>query len=164
MRTGVHLCLRRSGWRNRQDGKRISSYFRNPKAILAKVRGRQRLQEALDPVIKQMVAERSSCCAGKNWFSSMIPSLHQSLQHQASQLEERLKEAVAALNETLTSGVPAEEWHMSFNYKCSNSYTNNSIHVENVCICSSQKAPDRQGHTGSLFCPNNLKQREYSNI
>ncbi|MNC76072.1 hypothetical protein D3C75_1277220 [compost metagenome] len=37
--------------------------------------------------------------------------LQQSLQYQARQLEERLQEAVNALNETLTSGILADEWN-----------------------------------------------------
>ncbi|MCM3207795.1 dynamin family protein [Paenibacillus illinoisensis] len=92
-----------SGW------KTYLSYFRNPKQFF-EGEGRQRLQEALDPVIKQMVAGALPA-AQEKLVQFYDAQLHQSLQHQASQLEDRLKEAVAALNETLTSGVPAEEWH-----------------------------------------------------
>ncbi|MGF9699219.1 dynamin family protein [Paenibacillus sp. MABNR03] len=92
-----------SGW------KTYLGYFRNPKQFF-EGDGRQRLQEALDPVIKQMVAGALPA-AQEKLVQFYEAQLHQSLKHQSSQLEDRLKEAVAALNETLTSGVPAEEWH-----------------------------------------------------
>ncbi|NEU62066.1 dynamin family protein [Paenibacillus sp. ALJ109b] len=91
-----------SGW------KAYLSYFRNPKQFF-EGDGRQRLQEALDPVIKQMVIDVLPAAENKlvQFYDNQ---LGQSLQHQSRQLEERLEEAVSALHETMTSGIPAEEW------------------------------------------------------
>ncbi|WP_174532167.1 dynamin family protein, partial [Paenibacillus pabuli] len=91
-----------SGW------KAYSSYFRNPKQFF-EGDGRQRLQEALDPVIKQMVIDVLPAAENK-LIQFYDNQLGQSLQHHSRQLEERLEEAVGALHETLTSGIPAEEW------------------------------------------------------
>lgn len=91
-----------SGW------KAYLSYFRNPKQFF-EGDGRQRLQEALDPVIKQMVIDVLPAAENKlvQFYDN---KLGQSLQHKSRQLEERLEEALGALQETLTSGIPAEEW------------------------------------------------------
>ncbi|MGP3784900.1 hypothetical protein [Paenibacillus sp. 1A_MP2] len=91
-----------SGW------KAYLSYFRNPKQFF-EGEGRQRLQEALDPVIKQMVIDVLPAAENK-LVQFYDTQLEQSLQHQSRQLEERLEEAVGALHETLTSGIPAGEW------------------------------------------------------
>ncbi|KQY87824.1 hypothetical protein ASD24_08325 [Paenibacillus sp. Root52] len=92
-----------SGWKTYQ------SYLRNPKQFF-EGGGRQRLQEILEPVIKQMVADVLPPAQHK-LIEFYDVQLQQSLQYQARQLEERLQEAVNALNETLTSGILADEWN-----------------------------------------------------
>lgn len=92
-----------SGWKSYQ------SYFRNPKQFF-EGDGRRRLQEAIEPVIKQMAADALPA-AQEQLVGFYDDRVRASLRHQASELTERVQEAAAALNETMTSGVPAEEWH-----------------------------------------------------
>lgn len=91
-----------SGWKN------YWSYFRNPKQFF-EGDGRQRLQEALDPVLKQMIIEALPASEQKlvQFYDTQVC---QSVQHQASQLTERLDEAISGLQDTLESGIPAEQW------------------------------------------------------
>ncbi|WP_339273163.1 dynamin family protein [Paenibacillus sp. FSL W8-0426] len=92
-----------SGWKSYQ------SYFRNPKQFF-EGDGRRRLQEAIEPVIKQMAADALPA-AQEQLVGFYDDRVRASLRHQANLLTERVQEAAAALNETMTSGVPAEEWH-----------------------------------------------------
>ncbi|PZT54459.1 dynamin family protein [Paenibacillus silvae] len=91
-----------SGWKN------YWSYFRNPKQFF-EGDGRQRLQEALDPVLKQMIIEALPASEQKliQFYDTQVC---QSVQHQARQLTERLDEAISGLQDTLESGIPAEQW------------------------------------------------------
>lgn len=84
------------------------NYFRNPKQFF-EGDGRQRLQEALDPVLKQMIIEVLPTAQDK-LIQFYDNQLRQSLQHQSRQLEERLDEAVSGIQDTLESGIPAEQW------------------------------------------------------
>lgn len=91
-----------SGWKS------YLNYFRNPKQFF-EGDGRQRLQEALDPVLKQMIIEVLPAAQDK-LIQFYDNQLCQSLQHQSRQLEERLDEAVSGIQDTLESGIPAEQW------------------------------------------------------
>lgn len=91
-----------SGWKS------YLNYFRNPKQFF-EGDGRQRLQEALDPVLKQMIIEVLPAAQDK-LIQFYDNQLSQSLQHQSRQLEERLDEAVSGIQDTLESGIPAEQW------------------------------------------------------
>ncbi|WP_181151094.1 dynamin family protein [Paenibacillus sp. PCH8] len=91
-----------SGWKS------YWSYFRNPKQFF-EGDGRQRLQEALDPVLKQMIIEVLPAAQNK-LIQFYDNQLEQSLLHQSRQLEERLDEAVSGLHDMLTSGIPVGEW------------------------------------------------------
>ncbi|MEI2280252.1 dynamin family protein [Paenibacillus polysaccharolyticus] len=91
-----------SGWKN------YWSYFRNPKQFF-EGEGRQRLQEALEPVLKQMMIEVLPTSEQKlvQFYDTQV---HQSVQHHSRQLTERLEEAVTGIQDTLASGIQAEQW------------------------------------------------------
>lgn len=91
-----------SGWKN------YWSYFRNPKQFF-EGDGRQRLQEALDSVLKQMIIEALPA-SEQTLVQFYDAQVGQSVQHQARQLTERLDEAISGIQETLESGIPAEQW------------------------------------------------------
>ncbi|WP_366295238.1 dynamin family protein [Paenibacillus sp. AN1007] len=90
------------------DWKNYWSYFRNPKQFF-EGDGRQRLQDALEPVLKQMIIEVLPASEQKlvQFYDTQV---HQSVQHYSRQLTERLEEAVNGIQDTLESGIPAEQW------------------------------------------------------